>query len=73
MTLGILSKVKQRLEKAEWPELTKLCFWSACMLAFWGAFRLGEILKEKEVFFDKFSNLLGEDVQYTRKNLTRRT
>ncbi len=55
----MLSKI--RLTKAEWPELTKTSFWSACLLTFWGAFRLGEIMTEKEVFFDK---LVSEMAKY---------
>ncbi len=33
------------------------------MVAFWGAFRLGELLGNDTVNFDKFSSLLWEDVQ----------
>ena len=70
VTLGMLGKIKQKLRKAEWPELTKTSFWSACLLAFWGAFRLGEILTEKETFFDKFSNLLWKDLKIEEDHLT---
>jgi hypothetical protein len=40
------------------------------MLVFWGAFRLGEILTEKEISFDRFSKLLRKDVRIERDHLT---
>ena len=39
----------------------KLCFWTVCVIAFWGAFRLGELLCEDTSSFSPHSDLLGSD------------
>ena len=40
----------------------KQCFWSICLLAFWGSLRIGEILCKETASYSPISNLLGTDV-----------
>ena len=40
----------------------KQCFWVVCVVAFWGAFRIGELLCEDAKIFSPASDLLGSDV-----------
>ncbi len=46
-------------------KLTGQSVWTCCVVAFWGAFRLGELLGSDSTRFDKFSSLLWEDVHLT--------
>jgi hypothetical protein len=49
---------------SQWGEkLTGQSIWTCCLVAFWGAFRLGELLGKTEGKFDKFSYLLWENVE----------
>jgi hypothetical protein len=44
---------------SQWGErLSGQTIWTCCLVAFWGAFRLGELLGKTERKFDKFSYLL---------------
>jgi hypothetical protein len=45
-----------------WTRGSEICVWAATLVAFWGAFRLGEIFPSKENCFDKFSDLLWRDI-----------
>ena len=40
----------------------KLCFWTVCLISFWGSLRIGEVLCEKPQNFAPASDLLGSDV-----------
>ena len=40
----------------------KQCFWSICLLAFWGSMRIGEVLCKQVATFSPVSDLLGTDV-----------
>ncbi len=50
--------------------LTAQSVWTCCLVAFWGAFRLGELLGRAEAKFDKFSDLLWEDIDLEFKKAT---
>jgi hypothetical protein len=60
--ISILHALKQGFGKMGWAKGSELCVWTACLVAFWGAFRLGEILPKGENYFDRCSNLLWKDV-----------
>jgi hypothetical protein len=47
-------------------KLTGQSVWTCCLVAFWGAFRLGELLGNDGTRFDKFSSLLWEEVTLTK-------
>ena len=40
----------------------KLTFWTVCKVAFWGSFRIGEILPENTTIFSPKSDMLGSDM-----------
>jgi hypothetical protein len=46
----------------ERERLTGQSVWTCCLVALWGAFRLGELLGKVETKFDKFSDLLWKDM-----------
>jgi hypothetical protein len=48
---------------------TRLAVWAACVLAFWGSFRLTEILPSKLLAFDKFSDLLWDDIHWKKESV----
>ncbi len=43
--------------------LTGQTVWTCCLVAFWGTFRLGELLGKAERAFDRFSDLLWGDLE----------
>jgi hypothetical protein len=64
INLGILHIVRKELKKSGWAEGSRICLWAACLVAFWGAVRLSEILPKGERLFDRFSDLLWENVEW---------
>jgi hypothetical protein len=62
LTIEDLRSIREGLENFDW-KLTGQSAWTCCVVAFWGAFRLGELLGSNTKKFDKFSSLLWEDVQ----------
>jgi hypothetical protein len=65
VTLDTLYKIKKGLSGFK-EKLTGQTIWTCCLVAFWGAFRLGELLGKSELKFDKFSDLLWENVVLER-------
>jgi hypothetical protein len=66
--LKILSLIRVGLKKLGIKKLSRHCVWTACLVAFWGAFRLGELFAKKKNKFDRFSNLLWSDLRATKAN-----
>jgi hypothetical protein len=62
LTIEDLRSIRKGLENFDW-KLTGQSVWTCCVVAFWGAFRLGELLGSDTKNFDKFSSFLWEDVQ----------
>ncbi len=60
--ISVLHAIKKGFRKMGWAKGSEVCVWTACLVAFWGAFRLGEILPKGENHFDRCSNLLWKDV-----------
>ncbi len=63
LTIAALRKIREKLGKFE-EKLTGQSVWACCLIAFWGAFRLGELLGKDGHRFDKFSDLLWEDIAW---------
>jgi hypothetical protein len=61
--LKILDEIRRGIKTAGWAWGLGICVWSACLLAFWGFFRLGEIFARTAENFDKFSDFLWKDVK----------
>ena len=47
---------------SKYDKFDQLCFWVACLTAFWGSFRMGELLCEKPGEYSSLSDLLASDV-----------
>jgi hypothetical protein len=60
--LEILATVKRGLKRLKIKRVSRISVWATCLIAFWGAFRLAEILPKNTANFDKFSDLLWADV-----------
>jgi hypothetical protein len=61
--LKVLDEIRKGIIRAGWARGSRKCVWAACLLAFWGSFRLGEIFANKVDSFDKFSDLLWNDIK----------
>jgi hypothetical protein len=61
VTPDMLRLIKEGLSRNK-ERLTGQTIWTCCLVAFWGAFHLGELLGKSELRFDKFSDLLWENV-----------
>jgi hypothetical protein len=64
LTFNVLMTIKKRLEKIHWRNESKRVIWAACSLGYFSALRAGEMLPKTEKLFDKFSDLLWEDVEF---------
>jgi hypothetical protein len=63
LSIENLKRIRKNLEKHR-NKLTGQSVWACCLTAFWGAFRLGELLGRNGYQFDVFSDLLWEDVSW---------
>jgi hypothetical protein len=71
-TLPISIELLQVIRKnmaGEKEKLTGQLVWNYGLVAFWGAFRLGELLGKSERCFDKFSDLLWEDATWDEEKI----
>jgi hypothetical protein len=69
MDLQTLSWIRKGLLRGNWRKVTRTSVWAACLLAFWGSFRLSEILPSSKKRFDKFSDLLWKDLGLNENRL----
>ena len=63
MSLPILKMLGHQLAKSDWPKDKIRVVWTACVTAFFGSFRLGEILSPSESRFNPAETLLWTDVK----------
>jgi hypothetical protein len=66
LTFRILKKLKEKIGIRKWRGSSKKTVWAACCLGYFGAFRAGEMLPKFETEFDKFSDLLWQDVKFVK-------
>ncbi len=69
VNLTILREIHRNMIHSGLSKGTRLAVWAACVLAFWGSFRLAEILPSKLLAFDKFSDLLWNDIHWKQKSV----
>jgi hypothetical protein len=69
VTMEMLETIRKRLFAKTWKSLSKLTIWAVCTLAYWGVFRLGELLPAHETVFDKFSDLLWKDIEFLNEGV----
>jgi hypothetical protein len=63
MTLPLLKLLGHEISKTSWTSDSKQVFWRACVTAFFGSFRFGELLSPAEGSFNKDETLLWSDVK----------
>jgi hypothetical protein len=68
MDLEILAAVRKGLKRLKIKKVSRLSVWAACLVAFWGAFRLAEIFAKSTSNFDKFSDTLQEMKHSKKRN-----
>jgi hypothetical protein len=66
ITLHILETIRNGLKTQKFSKCTKQSIWTACLVAYWGLFRLGEIFPPSPSKFDRFSNLLWSDIDLSK-------
>jgi len=64
MTLPLLRVLGHELIKSNWSNHSKLVIWGSCTAAFFGSFRLGELLSKNESKFNPYETLLWKDIQF---------
>jgi hypothetical protein len=64
VTFEILTLIGHQITHSGWSEFTKSLFWAVSLIAFWGSFRLGELLCTDNSAFDPFSTLLWDDITF---------
>ena len=61
-TIPILKLIKAKLRLSAWSAGVQLLVWAVCSLAFYGAFRCGELLSKSAQQYDKRFTLLKKDI-----------
>ena len=70
ITFHLLQELKNKTRSFFSNKLISKTFWCICSLAFFGCFRLGEILTKNKNSFDPASDLLWKDVKIHRKSIS---
>jgi hypothetical protein len=66
MTLPLLKLIGHQIASSSWSEDSKLVVWGACVTAFFGAFRFGEILPKSAYSYCEMDTLLWEDLKFRK-------
>jgi hypothetical protein len=69
MTLPLLKLLGHEIAKSSWSPYNKQVFWTACVTAFFGSFRFGEILAPSEWAYNQHETLLWSDVNITEESV----
>jgi hypothetical protein len=67
MTLSCLKILGHEIAKSDWTALKKSAFWAACTVAFFGSFRMGELLCPSENGYSS-DTLVWADVTFNGGN-----
>ena len=67
MTIALMKLWKEKIRLSDMNIDIKLVIWSVSTLAFYGAFRIHELVSRTEATFDPYHTLLTEDVQLRGK------
>lgn len=62
MGLQNIRNLKKSLKKAKLSKITRQSLWAVSLISFWGCFRLREVLCKNNKVFDKFTDLLWNDI-----------
>jgi hypothetical protein len=64
MTLPLLRVLGHEISKSNWSNHSKLVIWGSCTTAFFGSFRLGELLSKCDTKFNPYETLLWSDILF---------
>lgn len=64
ITFDILKVLGHQIRLCDWTVDSKTVIWAAALVAFWGSFRLGEILSPSPMAFNFYETLLWSDVTF---------
>jgi hypothetical protein len=67
MSFHLLKLIRHEIAKSNWDKNKKLVIWTACCVAFFGSFRLREILP-RESLENSWESLKWKQVVFTQKN-----
>ena len=62
-----LKMLKQKIHENTWEKTNKKTIWACLATAFFGSFRMGELITEKSKTFDKTSNLTWNDIHIKKE------
>jgi hypothetical protein len=68
INLTILHQIQRNLSNTMIGRGSRLAIWAASLLAFWGSFRLAEILPSRRLAFDTFLDLLWNDIHWKKES-----
>ena len=63
VTISVLKLIRHELQKADWPLAKKRMILTICYLAFFGSFRIHEILAKEKLSFDVQTTLMCSDLK----------
>ena len=63
VTVSVLDLIRHELMKSPWPVARKRMILTVCYLAFFGSFRIHEILAREKMTFDAQTTLLGNNIR----------
>ena len=65
ITISLLKKIGSEIYKCNMSKTDKQVYWTCCVVAFWGSFRIGELLSKSEVNTDietlKWNDIILDD------------
>jgi hypothetical protein len=71
MTLPLLKLLGHEISLTNWSEINKQVFWTACVTAFFGSFRFGELLASTETTYNRSETLLWSEVRFSDETSVR--
>ncbi len=69
MTLPLLKILGHQIAKSEWSTCDKQTIWTVCTVAFFGSFRLGELLSKNEKTYNRVDTLTWGDLTFRGKSV----
>ena len=70
ITFHLLKEIKSKIVSTFKEKILAKTFWCICCMAFFGCFRLGEILTKNKKVFDPNVDLLWKDIKIHRKSVS---
>jgi hypothetical protein len=66
MTLPLLKVLGHQIAVSDWSSDSKITVWCACVVAFFGSFRFGEILSNSEFSYNPAELLMWQDIKFRK-------